>query len=88
LAHVYAKMHRFGKAKAQLAIAQAGIASRRVDPEDVVMAFIAMGERNEALRLLQDGGHKDFDRPMIAIDPRMDPVRGDARFRAWTQGPA
>ncbi len=88
LAHVYAKMHRFGKAKAQLAIAQAGIASRRVDPEDVVMAFIAMGERNEALRLLQEGGHKDFDRPMIAIDPRMDPVRGDARFRAWTQGPA
>ncbi len=88
LAHVYAKMHRFGKARAQLAIAQAGIASRRVDPEDVVMAFIAMGERNEALRLLQDGGHKDFDRPMIAIDPRMDPVRGDARFRAWTQGPA
>jgi hypothetical protein len=25
---------------------------------------------------------------MLAIDPRMDPVRGDSRFRQFTQGPA
>lgn len=87
LAHVYAKMHRFEAAREQLLIAQAGMASKRVDPQDVVVAFIAMGRRDEALRLLRSG-HAGFNAKLLALDPRMDPVRGDARFRNWTQGPA
>lgn len=87
LAHVYAKMHRFEAAREQLLIAQAGMASKRVDPQDIVVAFIAMGRRDEALRLLRSG-HGEFNTKLLALDPRMDPVRGDARFRNWTQGPA
>ena len=87
LAHVYAKMHRFQAAHAQLLIAQAGIASKRVDPQDVAVAFIAMGQRDEALRLLRADRGK-FNAKLLALDPRMDPVRDDVRFRNWTQGPA
>ena len=87
LAHVYAKMKRFEAARQQLLIAQAGIATKRVDVQDVVVAFIAMGRREEALRLLRSG-HAKFNAKLLALDPRMDPVRGDARFRNWTQGPA
>lgn len=87
LAHVYAKMHRFGAAHDQLLIVQAGIASKRIDPQDVVVAFIAMGRRDEALRLLR-AERGEFNVKLLALDPRMDPVRDDARFRNWTQGPA
>ncbi|MDP9110449.1 MAG: winged helix-turn-helix domain-containing protein, partial [Candidatus Eremiobacteraeota bacterium] len=55
LAHVYAKMHRFEAAREQLLIAQSGMANKRVDLQDVVVAFIAMGQRDEALRLLRSG---------------------------------
>lgn len=90
LAHVYATMHRFAQARRQLQIAQAAIGGHDgADPEDVVMAFIAMGQRDEALRLLENQTHRyRDDKALIALDPRMDPVRGDLRFRAFTEGPA
>jgi len=88
LAGVYAKMHRYDDADAQLRIAQAAIATRRVDPGDVVVAFIAMGRKEDALHMLQRAGRGEFNTKMLALDPRMDPVRHDPRFRNWTQGPA
>jgi hypothetical protein len=45
-----------------------------------------MGRRVDALRILRDA--KLEYRQFIAIDPRMDPVRHDSRFREYVQGPA
>jgi DNA-binding winged helix-turn-helix (wHTH) protein/tetratricopeptide (TPR) repeat protein len=87
LAHVYAASHDFANAAAQLRIAQAGMASDRVDPEDVITALVAMGRRTEALQMLRRAQRSSIS-GMLAIDPRMDPVRDDARFRPFTQGPA
>ena len=87
LAHVYAETHDAADAAAQLRIAQAGLATDRVDPEDVITALIAMGRRTQALDMLKRAQRSVFTR-MLAIDPRMDPVRDDARFRALTKGPA
>jgi DNA-binding winged helix-turn-helix (wHTH) protein/tetratricopeptide (TPR) repeat protein len=87
LAHVYAASHDYVDAAVQLRIAQAGMAKNRVDPEDVVTALVAMGRRNEALQMLRRAHRSNFS-GVLAIDPRMDPVRHDARFRQFTQGPA
>jgi DNA-binding winged helix-turn-helix (wHTH) protein/Flp pilus assembly protein TadD len=85
LAHAYAASHRYADAQIQLRIAQRGIASRSVDPEDLITALVAMGRREEALHILRDAKHEDD--AVLAIDPRMDPVRHDARFRSYTQSP-
>jgi tetratricopeptide (TPR) repeat protein len=87
LAHAYAATHAYGNALTELRIAQAGMAADRVDPEDVITALVAMGRRNEALEILRRAQRARFD-AVLAIDPRMDPVRRDARFRPFTQGPA
>lgn len=87
LAHVYAASHDYGDAAAQLRIAQAAMRSDRVDPEDVITALVAMGRRTEALEMIKRARHSMFA-GILAIDPRMDPVRRDARFRQFTQGPA
>jgi DNA-binding winged helix-turn-helix (wHTH) protein/tetratricopeptide (TPR) repeat protein len=87
LAHVYAASHDYVDAAAQLRIAEAGMAKHSVDPEDVVTALVAMGRRNDALEMLRRAQRSMFT-GILAIDPRMDPVRDDARFRRFTQGPA
>jgi len=87
LAHVYAASHDYAKAVAQLRLAQQGMAADRVDPEDVITALVAMGRRTEALRMLTRARRTELG-GLLAIDPRMDPVRTDARFRQFTQGPA
>jgi hypothetical protein len=46
-----------------------------------------MGRRADALRILHDAKRNVY-RAMLAIDPRMDPVRHDSRFRPYVQGPA
>lgn len=86
LAHAYAAMHDDAAAASQLKTARAALVTQTVDPEDVVTALVAMGRKNEALRMLQQ--HRRLLFPgALAIDPRMDPVRGDRRFRPYTQGP-
>jgi DNA-binding winged helix-turn-helix (wHTH) protein/tetratricopeptide (TPR) repeat protein len=87
LAHAYAGSHEYAQAEHLLRVAQAGVATDRVDPGDMVPALIALGRRNDALRILREAKMADY-RAFIAIDPRMDPVRNDARFRDLVQGPA
>jgi DNA-binding winged helix-turn-helix (wHTH) protein/tetratricopeptide (TPR) repeat protein len=87
LAHVYAETHRYADAAAQLRIAQNAMPSNEVDPEDVITALVAMGRRTDALQMLARAGRSEYG-GMLAIDPRMDPVRSDWRFRQFTQGPA
>lgn len=87
MAHTYAAAGRYDEARAQLQIAQTAMARNIADPQDVVMALVALGKRDDALRILQRESRKSMD-ATLAMDPRMDPVRKDARFRQWTQGPA
>ena len=86
LAHAYAAMHNDVAAQAELGLAQAAMSTQQVDPEDIVTALVAMGRRSEALRMLQEH-RRALVRGALAIDPRMDPVRGDARFRPYMQAP-
>lgn len=87
LAHVYAASHNYVDAAAQLRIAKQGMAADKVDPEDVITALVAMGRRSEALQMIMRAQRSQLG-GMLAIDPRMDPVRRDSRFRPFTQGPA
>lgn len=87
LAHAYAASHRYADAERELRIARTGLAHRRVDPDDLATALIALGRRDDALRILRDANRDKYN-AMLAIDPRMDPVRHDARFRQYIQGPA
>ena len=86
LAHAYAAMHDDAAAQVQLRQARAALATQSVDPEDMVTALVAMGRRAEALKMLQDRRRLLFP-GALAIDPRMDPVRKDKRFAAFTQSP-
>lgn len=89
LAHTYAEMHRLSEARAQIAIARRG-AGKSVFSDDLAYAFIAVGQRDVALHWLERGhsNHSSSMSALLALDPRMDPVRGDSRFRVFTQGPA
>ena len=87
LAHAYAASRRYGDAQRELRIAQAGLARQSVDPDDLATALIALGRRDDALRILREANRDKYN-AMLAIDPRMDPVRHDARFRPYIQNPA
>ncbi|MDQ2679783.1 MAG: winged helix-turn-helix domain-containing protein [Candidatus Eremiobacteraeota bacterium] len=88
LAHTYAEMHRLPEARAQLAIARKG-AGESVSFNDLAYASIAVGERNVALHWLKKASLDDPKlHALLALDPRMDPVRDDPRFKLFMQGPA
>ncbi len=84
LAHAYAVRHDMPQALAALAKAQADPSP--ASPADIATAFAAIGERTSAFSWL----HRlhGYPRAMIALDPRLDVIRGDARFRDFLQGPA
>ncbi len=86
LAHVYGVTHEYSHAQEELQQAQRGVASRQTSPENVILALLAMGRRNDALHMLRSA-RMDESSALFAIDPRMDLVRGDARFRQYVQGP-
>ncbi len=84
LAHAYAVRHDMPQALAALAKAQADPSP--ASPADIATAFAAIGERTSAFSWL-DRLH-GYPRAMIALDPRLDVIRGDARFRDFLQSPA
>ncbi len=54
-------------------------------PLDMAFAWIALGDRARARdALVQAHVTKPIELDLLRLDPRMDPVRGDPRFRAWT----
>lgn len=86
LAHAYARSHDFSEAQSELGIARDGMPLHEVSTDNMVAALIVMGRKTEALDMLRRG---KLDEPaaLIAIDPRMDALRGDARFRLYTRSP-
>jgi DNA-binding winged helix-turn-helix (wHTH) protein/Flp pilus assembly protein TadD len=56
------------------------------DHIDVALTFIALGEYPSAVSELRRARLSgDTERTFLALDPRLDRVRGDARFAAWTR---
>lgn len=86
LANAYAKLHDPAHAGSELAIAHSGLAQNATPPEDYAAALIALGKRNDALHVLARGKIQE-PAAVLAVDPRMDAVRGDARFRRYMQSP-
>lgn len=86
LAHAYAAEHESGAAQAELATARQGLRAHAVAYDNMMAALLALGHRAEALDILQ---HRQISEPaaLLAIDPRMDPLRKDASFRRYTQSP-
>ncbi len=86
LAHAYAKLHDTRSAARELNTARTGLALKSTSADNYVAALIALGRKDEALALL---ARLRLGEPaaLLAIDPRMDAVRGDARFRRYTQSP-
>lgn len=84
LAHAYAAEHESGAAQAELATARRGLRVHAVAYDNMMAALLALGHRAEALDILH---HRLFDEPaaLLAIDPRMDALHGDAAFRRYTQ---
>ncbi len=82
-AGVYARM---GRRAVALETINSAIANARDLPMDeVAIAFIALGDHDRALSYLRKVHFKDHtERLFLALDPRLDPVRSDARFRTWT----
>lgn len=81
LAHVYAVRHDMPQARAELAAAKADPSASAAD---IATALVAFGETNSALDWLQRV--KDYPHKLIALDPRLDALRADARFRTFEQG--
>ncbi|HZZ66347.1 MAG TPA: tetratricopeptide repeat protein, partial [Candidatus Baltobacteraceae bacterium] len=88
LAHVYAITHDDVRAQEQLKRAERGIALRKAPLDDVAVALAAMGRKDDAMAMLRKATHEEPGAAgFLAVDPRMDALRGDARFRQVTQGP-
>ncbi|MBC5829664.1 MAG: winged helix-turn-helix domain-containing protein [Candidatus Eremiobacteraeota bacterium] len=77
---------RMGRRAVALEAINSAIAtSHDVPMDEVAIAFIALGDHDRALSYMRKVHFKDHsERVFLALDPRLDPVRSDARFRAWT----
>ncbi|HEY8321465.1 MAG TPA: winged helix-turn-helix domain-containing protein [Candidatus Baltobacteraceae bacterium] len=83
LAHAYAVQHEMPLARAALAKAQA---DPNAPPSDIATALAAFGERTSAFVWLRR--MHGYPHALIALDPRLDVLRQDARFRDFVQSPA
>ena len=82
LAHVYATMHDDSRARMSLARARRAGADA-ASPADIAIALAAMGDRSQALAWFARA--KYADQAYAALDPRLDALRGDARFREYVR---
>lgn len=85
LVNAYAQANRPLLARAEFAIAKAHSAD--VDPEDLALAYAAIGERTVALSYFKHI-HNDYLQAATAMDPRFDALRDDPQLSHIAQKPA
>ena len=87
LGHAYASSGRRPEAQAVLAQVEAASRERRVDPYYPAAVYTALGDSDRALAALEKAYEERFYLvAYMRVDPRLDPLRGDARFeRLLTQ---
>jgi DNA-binding winged helix-turn-helix (wHTH) protein/Tfp pilus assembly protein PilF len=90
LAHAYARSGDLRNAAAQLAFAQRRQGMGAAEPGDLVVALIALNRRSDALATLRQRRYRTAFKGSVglALDPRLDPVRGDRRFKKYLKLPA
>jgi DNA-binding winged helix-turn-helix (wHTH) protein/Flp pilus assembly protein TadD len=88
LAHAYAVSADLPRARRQLAIARSERGMGKADPMDVAVVLVALGQRSEALAMLGRAWRQMPDAFPLVPDARLDPVRGDGRFRKYFKMPA
>lgn len=90
LAHSYARSGDKPKAFAQLALAKRKRGMDAAEPGDLVVAMIALNRRSDALATLKKSTYKTAFKGSVgfALDPRLDPVRSDRRFKKYLKLPA
>jgi DNA-binding winged helix-turn-helix (wHTH) protein/predicted Zn-dependent protease len=82
LADVYARMHDVSRARSTLAIARRS-GGDTVSPADVAVALASMGQRAEAIAWFSRLKRKY--QVLAALDPRLDVLRDDAKFREFAR---
>jgi DNA-binding winged helix-turn-helix (wHTH) protein/Flp pilus assembly protein TadD len=88
LAHAYAVSADLPSARRQLAIARSERGMAKADPMDLAIVFVALGQRSEALATLGRASRQMPGAFPLVPDVRLDPVRGDGRFRKFFKMPA
>jgi Flp pilus assembly protein TadD len=53
--------------------------------DDAALALVSVGDADRALRLVRARSEDGMHRAFLALDPRLDAVRGDYRFRPYTR---
>jgi DNA-binding winged helix-turn-helix (wHTH) protein/Flp pilus assembly protein TadD len=79
LTPIYARTNRIAEARAEMAFAQTH--RKAVAPEDLALAFAAVGQRGAALDLLRRS-RSEYVAAELANDPRFAALRRDARVAA------
>jgi serine/threonine-protein kinase len=81
LAYTLAAAGRAAEARALLRQLRAPAAGSIVAPVDLAAVHVALGEHDEALRVLHLGvEERDEEMMYLKVDPRYDPIRRDPRF--------
>ena len=80
-ARTLALMGKHAQARTQMARARTAAHSRDVEPIDMAAAWIALGDRRQAMKWLRSFAHSDyFAVTWLNLDPRLDAVRADPHF--------
>jgi len=82
LAHAYAVAGRHGDARAVLDELRTVARAQYVSHYALAAVHAGLGENGEALDLLEEAyGLRDRGMTWLAVSPRLDPLRGEARFK-------
>jgi Flp pilus assembly protein TadD len=93
--NVFATLSRFGGDAVQAHLLALPLPGARGDPpfvrglhaRDAALVWLARGDHGRALAEMRVAAFADStERRFFAMDPALDPVRADARFRRWTTG--
>ena len=83
LAHAYAKEGKRAEAEAQISILRDAAKARYVRPYFFASIYATLGDRDKAFAELEKSfAEKDAYLGRIFVDPFMDPLRDDPRFKS------
>lgn len=83
LAHAQAHAGDYSGARRELAIAEQGRGMQRAEAPDLAAALVALGRTGPALDVIRQIARDIGEYPILALDPRWDPVRHDPRFSRY-----
>jgi serine/threonine-protein kinase len=83
LAHAYAKQGKRAEAEAQISILRDAAKTRYIRPYFFASIYATLGDKDKAFAELEEAfAEKDAYLGRISVDPFMDPLRDDPRFKS------